>query len=349
MSIGKRLAQRTADLAPVENNAPPPSQGGGSFTSPGRLLTTANRIVQAEDRAKEAEQLAADTKQQLDEALRRLADLEANKAASDGHGVEEVALSDFVEKPGRRRILSPVEREELKANLSANKLVTPVSYRLLPNGKKEIVSGHNRIDIYRNDLGRTTISAVRFEGTEQEAELAAAFANLLAPSLPDYEKYRQFVRLQEESGFTRADIITASGLSTSHVSRILAFEKLPAAARDAIAKRPDRLGGAAAEEFAAIAANGHGESVVKAIEALIGDEKMTQKRALEIARPKTTRVSAPASRSITIGKKKLCDVTVRGGVVGLRFDGKGSDESAQKWAEKIEEFIKREIAAEKVA
>ncbi len=240
--------------------------------------------------------------------------------------------------------MSPVEYEELRANLAKNKLIHPIVYLPRPDGTNEIVSGHNRVAIYR-DLGRTTILGIPFSGDAKSAELGATFSNLLAPALPDFEKYRQFVRLQEESGFTRSDILEASGLSSSHVSRILAFEKLPAAARTAIAMRPDRVGGHAAEEFAAIASGGNAEAVVKAIEALISDESMTQKRALELAKPKASKPAAPAVRTIFVGKRKLCDVSVRGGVIGLRFNGKNNEAAVEDWAGKIEAFIRSQINA----
>ncbi|WP_323123193.1 ParB/RepB/Spo0J family partition protein [Burkholderia alba] len=333
MSFGKKLAERTgsirADSSPKATN----TLGEAPRTSPGRLLAATTRISAAEERVTVAET-------NLAEALERVAELEALVGRNEG---DEVAIDDFVEVPGRRRVLSRVERLELASNLASNALATPVVYRLLADGRKEIVSGHNRIDIYKNDLGRTKIRAVPFTGTQEQAELAATFANLLAPSLPDFEKYRQFVRLQEVSGFTRADIIQASGLSDSHVSRIFAFERLPAAAIKAIALRPDRLGGNAAEEFAVLAKAGDQDLVIKAIQALTADDSLTQKHALAMARPPGQKRPAAAQRSISIGRKKLCDVSVRNGVVGFRFAGKEGDAAAQQWAAKIEEFIRREL------
>jgi ParB family transcriptional regulator, chromosome partitioning protein len=44
------------------------------------------------------------------------------------------------------------------------------------------------------------------------------------------------------------------------------------------------------------------------------------------------------------GKKKLCDVSVRSGVVGLRFAGKEGGSKAAEWGEKIAAFIRAELA-----
>lgn len=342
MGIGKKLAERTINI----QASPHPERAGAKadtrLTTPGRLLDAQIRINAAEDRAEAAVAETATVKQQLDEALGLIEALQKNGQAS---GAEEIEISTLVEKPGRRRVLSPTEYEELKANLAANVLTYPIVYRPLPDGKNEIVAGHNRVAIYRDDLGRPKILGIPFRGDEKQAELAATYSNLLAPSLPDFEKYRQFVRLQEESGFTRADVIKASGLSSSHVSRILAFDNLPPEALDAIARRPDRVGGNAAEEFAVLASNGNAMAVVEAIKKLVEDESMTQKRALESARPKVTKAPVASPRTINIGKKKLCDVSVRSGVIGVRFPGKQGEIHAAKWVEKIEQFIRAEIAS----
>ncbi|CAE6870330.1 hypothetical protein R69746_08456 [Paraburkholderia aspalathi] len=335
-----KLLEKTAQLQPGQHA---PTRQPGTLSAPARMFDITTRINDAEDRATAAAAETAEAKKQLDEARRQIEDLQQ---AGPTATTLEVDISTLVEVPGRKRILSPTERQELRDNLAKNPLTHPIVYRPLGDGRNEIVSGNNRVEIYRDDLGRTKILGIPFTGDAKSAELGATFSNLLAPSLPDYEKYRQFVRLQDESGFTRADIIEASGLSTSHVSRILAFDKLPVAARTAIAARPDRLGGHAAEEFASLAANGNDDAVIKAIEALVANEKMSQKQALEMAKPKVTKPPVQPARTINVGRKKLCDVSVRSGVIGLRFSGKEGKATAQRWAEKIEEYIRREAAAE---
>jgi len=70
----------------------------------------------------------------------------------------EVDLSDLVEVEGRRRVLSQQEYAELKANIQHNKLTTPVTVRPLGGGKYEIVSGHNRVSIFK-EMGLKSIPA----------------------------------------------------------------------------------------------------------------------------------------------------------------------------------------------
>ena len=182
-------------------------------------------------------------------------------------------------------------------------------------------------------------------GTDIEVELGAAFSNLLAPSLPDFEKYRQFQRIQENLGLTQADIIRASGLAQSHVARILSFDNLPAAAKELIASKPHRLGGTAAAKLAALSQQGHEVQVTQAIRALIDSDDMTQERALSLATPARPKGPQSVTTTITLGKKKFCDVSVRSGVVGLRFAGKDSDGKAAEWGERIAKFIRAELEA----
>lgn len=338
-----KLLEKTAALEPSQNSNRPSRAAAPARTAPGRMFEFTNRINEAEDRAAAATAEAQETKSQLEEARRQL---EALQQVGGTGGAVEVEISTLVEVPGRRRILSPTEYQELTANLAENELIYPIVYLPLPDGKREIVAGHNRVAIYRDVLGRTKILGIPFKGDRKQAELGATFSNLLAPSLPDFEKYRQFMRLQVEYGFTRSDVVKASGLSSSHVHRILAFEKLPEPARAIIARRPDRVGGHAAEEFAALAVNGNEQTVIKAIQSLIDDDSMTQKRALELAKPKKERAAPAPSRAINMGKRKLCDVSVRNGVIGLRFSAKENEATVQEWADKIEAFMRAQIEAE---
>ncbi|MFM0326472.1 ParB/RepB/Spo0J family partition protein [Caballeronia glebae] len=339
------MLEKTAALQPTQTGERSTRPAGAARSAPGRMFEITGRINEAEDRAAAAIAETAQVKAALEEAQRHI---EALQQTTTGASVHEVEISTLVEVPGRRRKLSPSEYEELRANLAKNELIHPIVYRPLGDGRNEIVSGNNRVAIYRDELGRTTIFGIPYTGTAQTAELGAAFSNLLAPSLPDYEKYRQFIRLQKESGYTRSDILEASGLSSSHVSRILAFEKLPSEALQIVAERPDRVGGHAAEEFAALTNAGNTEAVIKAIRSLIDDEAMTQKQALQIARPKVEKRTPPAAHAVMAGRKKICDLSVRSGVIGLRFSGKGGEEAAAQWAAKIEAFLKAEAIIQEI-
>ncbi|QCP55082.1 chromosome partitioning protein ParB [Trinickia violacea] len=334
--FGKKLSERTSSIHADPTRASTTTREAPR-TSPGRIFDAQNLVNQAEERREVAES-------ELAFARKRIEELESGAAAA---GAIDVEISTLVEVPGRRRILSAEEYAELRANLEGNPLAYPIVYLPLPDGRNEIIAGHNRVGIYRDDLKRAHIKGIPFKGTPLEAELAAVFSNLLAPSLPDYEKYRQFVRMQELSGLTQADIIRASGLSQGHVARIFSFSNLPDAAKELIAANPHRLGGNAAQKLATLSQNGGEERVVTAIGKLVTDEKMTQEMAVALATPKMQKPTAtPQVTTISVGKKKLCDISVRNGVVGLRFTGKEGHTVAEEWSAKIAEFIRSNLATE---
>ncbi|WP_244817815.1 ParB/RepB/Spo0J family partition protein [Caballeronia sp. Lep1P3] len=317
MGIGDRLLAKTANVGNKPGDGSPRPTNTEPRTSPGRLMDAQHRINTAQARIKELE-----------------AQLEERAAL-------EVPLDALVEVHGRRRKLTSEQFQELKSNLAQHALATPILVRALAGDRYEIVAGHNRVAAYR-ELGRSTIRANVASIEEGEIEFAAFFSNLLSPSLTDFEKYWNFKRLQELSGLSRTEISESAGLSKSHVSRIFSFDALPDAAKEALAQRPERLGSNAAQKLAALAEAGKGEKVVEAVRRLIDDESFTQDKAVAMAseKPKTTAPSATVVRS---GRRKVCEVTARNGVVGVRFFDKDAGD-ADTWSQRIADFISKSIS-----
>jgi ParB family transcriptional regulator, chromosome partitioning protein len=317
MGIGDRLLAKTANIGskPSEAGAARPVNTEPR-TSPGRLMEAQHRINTAQARIKELES-------QLEE-----------RAALD------VPLDALVEVSGRRRKLTTEQFQELKSNLAQHALATPILVRGLPEGRFEIVAGHNRVAAYR-ELGRATIRANVASIEEGEIEFAAFFSNLLSPSLTDFEKYWNFKRLQELSGLSRTEISESAGLSKSHVTRIFSFDALPDAAKAALAERPERLGSNAAQKLAALTEAGKAEKVVEAVRRLIDDENFTQDKAVALAAEKPKAV-APSSTVVRSGRKKVCEVSTRNGVVGIRFFDKDATE-AEQWGQRIADFINKTL------
>ncbi len=138
-----------------------------------------------------------------------------------------VKLSDLISVPGRRRTLSADEYRSLLENLRHNDLVTPVTVRETDvAGKFEILSGDNRVAVYR-ELGRDSIEIVIKDFEGETAEKAAFFANLLQPNLPDYEKFIGFSKLLAEQGATQESVSRASGVKRPVIARIMGFGFLP--------------------------------------------------------------------------------------------------------------------------
>lgn len=348
MSMAKKMAERTSGVQADRVKRLGPITDDKPVTSTGRLLDVQVRVNEALDRADAAEERASQAEAarlaieaSFTETKKQLERLENSSSAAAG----DVDLSSLVEVSGRRRVLAPDEYAELRANLSASPLMHPIVYMPLGDGRNEIISGHNRVYIYR-ELGRERIKGVPFSGTQAEAEMGAAFSNLLAPSLPDFEKYRQFERMRELSGFSQADIIRLSGLAQGHVARIFSFANLPDEVKRLIEEKPHRLGGHAAQKLAMLSEQGHRLQVVDAVKLLMTDDTLTQEKAVTLASPKPKTAAAPAIQTFTRGKRKLCEMSVRNGVIGLRFNGKDGEVVAADWSEKIAQFIRTNLLTE---
>jgi ParB family transcriptional regulator, chromosome partitioning protein len=258
---------------------------------------------------------------------------EIAEARANGSSVE-VPLDRLVEVPGRRRFLSDEQKSELRENLRHNKLVHPIVVRPRPDGTFEVVSGHNRVDQYR-ELGREKIRAVAEESTDDEAAAGAFFANLMQSDLTDYEKYVGFKdMLSRHRDWTHAQISEQSGVSRGHVTALLAFDRLPPEALSIVQRNQAILGAKAALELAAIAEQGKAERVVLAVMQL-ADKKLDQAQAVKYARASASPTEPkPSAQSFKVksGKSTWCDVRMAKNVMRIEFT---SEDVAQSVREAI--------------
>ncbi|MCI1045342.1 ParB/RepB/Spo0J family partition protein [Caballeronia zhejiangensis] len=279
-----------------------------------------------------------DAQHRINTAQARIKELESQL---EERAALEVPLDALVEVSGRRRKLTAEQFQELKSNLAQHALATPILVRALPDARYEIVAGHNRVAAYR-ELGRSTIRANVASIEEGEIEFAAFFSNLLSPSLTDFEKYWNFKRLQELSGLSRTEISESAGLSKSHVTRIFSFDALPEAAKAALAEKPERLGSNAAQKLAALTEAGKAEKVVEAVRRLVEDENFTQDKAVALVAEKPRAVT-PSATVVRAGRRKVCEVSTRNGVVGVRFFEKDAGD-AEQWGQRIADFINKTLS-----
>lgn len=142
---------------------------------------------------------------------------------------------------GRQRMLSQQEFGELKANLSEFPLVNPVTIRAIRSGGFELIAGHNRVQAYR-ELGRTEIEANVIELEDSQVLPAAFYSNLLAPELPDYEKYLGFKQIQLATKKSQAELAKESGLSTTAISYLFSFDGIGDGAHKILLANPQIVG-----------------------------------------------------------------------------------------------------------
>lgn len=259
-------------------------------------------------------------------------------------GVNLVPLNRLHEVEGRKRHLSAEEYAELRDNLRHNQLITPATVSKRPDGDWDIISGNNRVEIYR-ELGREEIAVYEIEVAEGEGDAKAFYANLLHPSLPDFEKYLGFKKRMKETGMDARKMAAESGISEKRISDFMAFDRLPNEALAILSegKSALQIGVTAALEFAKLAESGRGAQVLIALSALNTTPEMTQHQAVKLATSGQTK-NAPKPIATTnvfkLGKMKYAEV--RGIDGSIRISLSDADDRAGL-QEKIEKLINDHI------
>jgi ParB family chromosome partitioning protein len=248
--------------------------------------------------------------------------------AEQGNSLE-ISTKELNEVAGRRRKLSEEEYIELRENLRNNEMVQPVRVRRRAAGGYEIISGHNRVAIYR-ELGRETIPCYIKDTDDDQADISAFYANLLQTDLTDYEKYLGFRMIQEKfPDMTQAEIAQRSGKSQSFVSTLMSFADLPDEALSIINASPAIIGANATHALATLAKKGFPDDVVKAVQQL-AEGKIDQRQAVSFASkasaPQQPSAAKPAPIKIKTGKSTYCDM--RRSEKILRIDFKSAEEAA---------------------
>ncbi|WP_157267153.1 ParB/RepB/Spo0J family partition protein [Azohydromonas aeria] len=279
--------------------------------------------------------------QRVEAAQARVRQLEAELA---DRPPLELPLEALDSVPGRRRRLTAEEYAELRENLRHNPLVHPVVVRPRAGGRFEIVSGENRVAVYR-ELGRTTIRVSVLELGDREVDRAAFFANLLAAPLPDFEKWRGFAREKDSSGATQAELARLAGVPEATLSKLFAFARLPAEVLALIEQRPESIGANCAEELAKVCTTP--ASVVRAVEAvrLVMEGRLQQRQAAAHVRS-APRALKPASSPVRInaGRFRFAELSVGESAVRVNFSAKVDMARVQA---RMEALLK-EMAAELV-
>lgn len=227
----------------------------------------------------------------------------------------EVSIADLVEVEGRRRVLTAQEFLELKSNIEQHRLTTPITVRPVGEGKYEIVSGHNRVAIFK-ELGLSTIPAFIRDYSLVDAERGAFYANLLHKSLPDYERYLGFKKIMALTGKTQSEIAEEAGVSKATVSFLMAFDNLSEDVRAKIAKQPAQVGSKFASELTKLS------NPMAALDALLSGG-VTAKDALKVgaaAEPaQSPKKERPESLLIKSGTRRVAELINRSGALTIKF------------------------------
>jgi ParB family chromosome partitioning protein len=327
---GKRFEQLSALTAGVV----PSKESGGEQakprSAPGQVMEFALQRDEAVRRAEEAEARTRELEEQL-------------RGAKQSGGALALDLTQLHEVEGRRRTLTPEEYDDLKNNLAHNALASPITVRVRPEGGYEIVSGHNRVQIYR-ELGRTAIDAWLAEASDDEADDLAFFANAMAAKLPDYEKYRGYKRfMARHPALQQNELAQRVGISSSQLDRLLAFDTLPAQAHAILVRQPHLVGANAAEKLAALTKKERGAHVADALGKLAAGELKLEAEAIRYATTAGVEAKpapAPATRTFKLGKANYA--TLRQVKNTVRIDCASEDE-AKAINQAVHELIEQRL------
>ena len=229
-------------------------------------------------------------------------------------------LDSLVEIEGRRRRLTPEQFEELRSNLALNPLVQPISVKSLGDGKYEVISGYNRIAVYRQ-LGRHEIPVAVVAISLEEIERSAFFANLLQPSLPDYERYLGFKKWHDKTGDSQKVMAEKAGVSKSVVSKLFSFADLPSPVLELIAESPDAIGVQCVTELVKLVSSGKASRIEEAVRLLV-EGKLTQQEAVRFAAfDEKQRKPNQAVKTVKVraGRLEYCSFVSKGPMLTINF------------------------------
>src|SRR5574343_314038 len=265
-----------------------------------------------------------------DKAIKRSEELEAKlqkteekilRAQQEG-GIVEISISDLHEEQCRRTNLDDEQYKTLLENLRHNNLVTPIIVRHRKSGGFEIISGHNRTQAFK-DLGREKIPAVIADISDNDANKDAFFANLIHSSLPDYEKYLGFKNmLSDNPALTHEELAKISGLSTSAVTILLAFDRLPDQAHALIQQHPRLVGANSARDLALACSQGKAGRVIEALEMLSSGQLQTESKALSFVNQRVeslSKTNIAEERKFRKGKAVFCKYKRAANIVRIEF------------------------------
>ncbi len=242
---------------------------------------------------------------------------------------QEIPLALIDDSPYQVRRIRDEAVQELADHLALNPLATPVVVRR--RGERyELIAGHRRKRAYAH-LGRATIPAVVREMDDDGAERALVFDNLLAPALPDWEKYLGVAKLRERHGWSYSEIAEKTGLSKALVGYLFAFGKLPPAVQTLLEANPRLMGANYAAEMAKVA-DSHPQAVLAVCQRLAAGEinpsqALVALKAATAAPATAPAKAAPAPTLFKRGKRPYAQVVRAGGVITVKLTDQGLDDA----------------------
>jgi ParB family chromosome partitioning protein len=139
----------------------------------------------------------------------------------------EIALDLIDPNPFQpRNHFDPDKMLELAQSIAATGVVQPITVRVMPSGRYQLIAGERRLRASRQ-AGKTTIpSVVRVVSDEQAMEMTIV-ENLQRADLNAMEQARGFQHLSREFHMTQEQIALRTGKDRATVANFLRLLKLP--------------------------------------------------------------------------------------------------------------------------
>lgn len=254
-----------------------------------------------------------------------------------------IAIDNLISSPLQTRKLDTKRVSDLAEHLANNELTTPVVVRpsSTHTDKFEIIAGHHRVEAFKK-LGRTEIEAIIRPMDDEEAEKRIFFDNLMAPDLPDFEKYKGFAALRKRTGQSYDALAKDAGISKTLVTYYFSFEKLPAKALNVLNKHPGIVGANAAQKIATLKADE--TKIVTALQKVVSGE-LDQKRIIAFLKNDEMSNTEPKNKERVFrrGEETVCTLQNKSDRIFTLTFNKGFDTS--DWYQKITAFIEQESSA----
>jgi ParB family chromosome partitioning protein len=211
----------------------------------------------------------------------------------------EIQISLIDKSPHQPRLIfSPEAIDALAASIAESGLMSPITVRLLDNGRYELIGGERRMRAHQI-LGKETILAFVKTGiSTTDAAIGALADNEAKQALCDYERgkaYRRALSLEVEPGapkITQGTLARRIGVSDATVSRCLAFFDLPQDAIRMLDEKPDLIGAKNAAILVSLAKKGHEKIVVQALKR-IKDDLVSEQGAVNWATSQVNQIMIP--------------------------------------------------------
>jgi len=307
-------------------------------TAPGQMMSLATQRDDAFSRAEKAEASLIALEAQLRETQKQT-------------GFLEIPLEELHKVEGRQRLLSEEERSQLKENLRRHPLGTPITVEVRKQGGFNIVSGHNRVDIYREldaeDGNKKTIKACLIDANPEIIDDISFFANLLHSSLPAYEKYIGLKKIRNknpENPLTHEALSELTGVTRTTVTELLRFDDLPAEALDLLKSKPNSLGARGAAALASIHAKGQSQKVIEAIRRLV-TENINESEAIKLASTEPIKSnSKPQPITLKMGRTTFCTLLGIKNTIRVEFKNEADRTEAEA---ALKEVLEKQMARKK--